>query len=119
MSGELAETAPISAQTVETVLATGDLSRLTAPQRVEYVMRVCKLMGLNPFTRPIRFLRLNGEVQPYFTRDGCDQLRALHKISLHLIEQRVDAGVFVARVQAKMPSGREDEDIGAVTLPGG
>jgi hypothetical protein len=119
MSAVVAESTPLTAQTVETVLAVGDLSRLTAQQRVEYVLKVAKSLGLNPFTRPIRFLKFNNEIQAYFTRDGCDQLRRLHNISLRVIDQKAEAGVFSVRVQAKMPSGREDEDIGAVMLPTG
>lgn len=107
----------LSAETAEHVLATGDLSLMTAQQRVEYVVHICNTLGLNPATRPIRFLNFQGQVQAYFTRDGCDQLRRLHNISLHVIDQRIDADVLQVRVQARMPSGREDEDIGAVTLP--
>lgn len=114
-----APTHAISAQTAEHVLATGDLSKLTAQQRVEYVMRICEAMGINPLTRPIRFLRLGPEIQAYFTRDGTDQLRKLHNISLHVIDQKTENGVLQVRVQARMPNGREDEDIGAVVLPQG
>ena len=111
-------TAPsaVSAATLEAVLATGDLSKLTPGQRIEYVARVCQTIGLNPFTRPIRFLRLGTDIVAYFTRDGTDQLRKLHKISLSVTEQRLDGDVFVVTVKASTPDGRSDEDIGAVTI---
>ena len=111
-------TAPsaISAATLEAVLATGDLSKLTPAQRIEYVSRVCQTVGLNPFTRPIRFLRLGSDIVAYFTRDGTDQLRKLHNISLSVTDQRMDGDVWVITVQARTPGGRSDEDIGAVTI---
>src|SRR5215471_10530825 len=114
---EVATIAPVSAATAEAVLAAGDLSRLSPQQRVEYVLLVCKSLGLNPYTRPIRFLRLGNEIQAYFTRDGTDQLRKIHDISLDILDRVVDGGVYTVRVKATMPSGRTDEDIGAVTLP--
>src|SRR5262249_41320602 len=97
----------------------GNLGSLSPQQRVEYMQLVCKSLGLNPFTKPIRFLKFQNEVQAYFTRDGTDQLRKLHEISLKIIDTTLDAGVFTVRVAASMPSGRTDEDVGAVVLPTG
>jgi hypothetical protein len=108
--------APISPQTLEHVLGTGDISKLTVPQRVEFYRAACKSLGLNPLTRPIRFLSFQGQMQAYFTRDGCDQLRKNHKITLHVMDKRSDGDVYIVTVRARMPDGREDEDIGAVTL---
>jgi len=113
---DVATAPPVSVATLEAVLATGDLSKLTPAQRIEYVSRVCKTVGLNPFTRPIRFLRLGSDIVAYFTRDGTDQLRKLHKVSLSVVDQRMDGDVWVITVQARTPDGRQDEDIGAVTI---
>lgn len=113
----IVEQQPVSAQTLEHVLGTGDLSKLSTQQRVEFYKAVCQSLGLNPLTRPIRFLSFQGQVQAYFTRDGTDQLRKRDNISLHVVDQQIDAGIYTVRVQAKLPSGRTDEDIGAVPLP--
>jgi len=110
-------TEPVSAQTLEHVLGTGDLAKLTTQQRVEYYVAMCKSLGLNPLTRPIRFLSLNGQVVSYFTRDGTDQLRSSRGITLHVVDKSIDAGVFSVTVRARTKDGREDEDIGAVVLP--
>ena len=107
----------LSAATMEHVLGTGDISKLTVPQRVEFYRAACKSLGLNPLTRPIRFLSFQGQMQAYFTRDGTDQLRKIHNISLHVVDQKMEAGLYAVRVQAKMPSGRADEDVGVVVLP--
>ena len=117
MSQALTTTEPVSAQALEHVLGTGDLSKLTTQQRVEYLVATCKSLGLNPLTRPIRFLSLNGQIQIYFTRDGTDQLRSSRSITLHVVDKSIDAGVFSVTVRARTKDGREDEDIGAVVLP--
>lgn len=108
---------PVSAETLEHVLGTGDLSKLTTPQRVEYYARTCQTLGLNPLTRPFRFLALNGQVQLYATRDCTDQLRKVNGIALHVVDKQIDAGLFMVTVRAKDKHGREDEDMGAVALP--
>ena len=119
MSETLPAVAGVSAETLEHVLGTGDLSKLTVPQRVEYYRRTCESLGLNPLTRPIRFLTLNGAMQLYFTRDGTDQLRKVNGITLHVVDRVAEAGVYSVTVRARDKHGREDEDIGAVVLPQG
>jgi hypothetical protein len=107
---------PVTPETLEKVLGTGDLAGLTPQQRVEYMVKACQSIGLNPLTRPFRFLSFQGQVQMYATKDCADQLRASRKISLHVVDKAFDSGVFSVTVRAKTPDGREDEDIGAVAL---
>ncbi len=66
--------------TIEDVLMRGDLSKLTDQQRLEYYNRVCTSVGLNPLTRPMEYIVLNGKLQLYARRDAADQLRKLHGI---------------------------------------
>ena len=113
---DVATTDAISASTLEHVLGTGDISKLTVPQRVEFYRAACKSLGLNPLTRPIRFLSFQGQMQAYFTRDGTDQLRKNNQITLRVVDKHIDGDVYVVTVRARTPDGREDEDIGAVTL---
>ncbi|MDF2972596.1 MAG: hypothetical protein K0R61_3046, partial [Microvirga sp.] len=103
-------------EVMERVLAVGDLKNLTPEERNTYYNAVCTSCGLNPLTRPFEYLSLNGKLVLYARRDAADQLRKLHNISLRIVEQRSDGDVFIARTQARMPDGREDEDIGAVTI---
>ena len=67
---------------VEQVLLHGDLSPLTAPQRVSYYGAVCESVGLNPLTKPFEFITLNGKVVLYALRAATDQLRAIHNVSI-------------------------------------
>lgn len=106
----------VSAQTMEHVLGTGDLSKLNSQQRVEYMLQVCKTVGLNPLTRPFRFMNFQGQTTMYATRDCADQLRSTRKIDISLIEKRLEGDLFIVTAQAKTPEGRQDEDVGAVTL---
>ena len=112
----ITEVPAVSAQTLENVLGTGDLSKLSTQQRVEYYARTCQSLGLNPLTRPFRFLTLNGQIQLYATRDCTDQLRKVHGITLHVVDKQIDADLFIVTVRARTKDGREDEDMGAVTL---
>ena len=116
MSAAVTEVPAVSAQTLEHVLATGDLSKLTPPQRLEYYTATCRSLGLNPLTRPFRFLSLNNQIQMYATRDCTDQLRKIQGITLHVVDKQIDGDLFIVTVRARTKDGREDEDIGAVTL---
>jgi hypothetical protein len=106
----------VSHGTLEAVLGQGNLAELNPAQRLAYMTRTCESLGLNPLTRPFRFLTLNGQVQMYATRDCADQLRASRKISLTVVDKYIDGDLFCVTVRATTPDGRNDEDMGAVTL---
>jgi hypothetical protein len=110
------QTGIVSAETMHSVMGTGDLSKLTTAQRVEYYAKVCQTIGLNPLTRPFRFLQFQGQIQLYATKDCCDQLRNIRNINLTIAEKRMEGDLFIVTVQGETPSGRKDEDIGAVSL---
>lgn len=113
---DLTVATPVSAETMETVIGTGDLKALTPAQRVEYMVQACKMIGLNPLTRPFRFLTFQGQVQMYATKDCANQLCASRKVSLSIVDKQLDRDVFTVTVRASTPDGRHDEDIGAVPL---
>jgi len=104
-------------ETLEQVLATGDISKLTPSQKVAYYVRTCESLGLNPLTRPFRFLKLNNQEQLYATRDCTDQLRQVRGINLQIVDKKIEAGVLIVTARAQTKDGRHDEDIGAVMLP--
>lgn len=122
MSGELTtqQDNAIRADVLEKVLLGGDLSHLTAPERLQYYRATCTSLGLNPLTKPFDYLALkeNGEEKLvlYARRDCADQLRKIHDVSVKVIERELVDGVYTVKAQARMPSGREDESIGAVPL---
>ena len=98
----------------------GDLSKLSANDKVRYYNGYCERMGLDPFTKPFDILRLNGKEVLYCTRSGTQQLNKLHKVS-HMITSRdtnADAGVYIVTSKASLPDGRCTESIGAVNITG-
>jgi len=103
---------------LERVLVAGDLSGLSESQRIEYYKAVCESLGLNPLTRPFEYLRLNGRLVLYATRAAADQLRAIHGISILdvRIEQKDD--LVVVTVRGRTRDGREDVEVGAVSVAG-
>jgi hypothetical protein len=113
---DIVTTDPVSPEAVEHILGTGDLSKLTTHQRVEYYAAVCKSVGLNPLTRPFRFMSFQGQTVMYATRDCTDQLRQIRKISIAITDKRLDGDLFIVTAQATAADGRRDEDVGAVTI---
>lgn len=98
----------------------GDLSKLSASDKVRYYNGYCERMGLDPFTKPFDLLRLNGREVLYCTRSGTQQLNKLHKVS-HLITSRdtnAEAGVYIVTSKASLPDGRCTESLGAVNIAG-
>jgi hypothetical protein len=114
----LVETPAMSAQTLEDVLASGDLSKLTADQRVAYYFRVCETLGLNPYTRPFDYITLNGKRVLYAKRDATDQLRQKRNITLAVTDKHIEDDLFIVTVRATDARGRSDEDFGAVPIAG-
>ena len=113
-----AQTMP-SIEGVEQALLEGDLSELTADQRITYYEKVCQSVGLNPLTRPFEYIRLNGQLTLYAKRDAAEQLRRINGVSIQKLETEERQGVYIVRAHAVDEDGRTDVSTGAVTLPSG
>ena len=70
-------TPQVAPEVPERVAVSGDLSGLSAAQRLAYYQAVCQSLGLNPLTKPFEYLTLNGTLRLYALRDCADQLRRL------------------------------------------
>lgn len=103
---------------IEQVLMVGDLSRLSPEQRVNYYMRVCDSVGLNPYTKPFDYLQLNGKLVLYAKKDATDQLRRANGVSITKLERDRIEGVYTVTAYAQDKSGRTDSSIGAVNVEG-
>lgn len=115
MGQALAQAAP-AGEIMESVVIKGDLSKLTPEERSRYYMEVCKSVGLNPLTRPMEYITLNGKLTLYARRDAADQLRKINNISVEIVERSVADDLFTVHVRAKDGNGRTDEDLGVVTI---
>ena len=114
MTTELAR--PDPAQVLERVIIDGDLSRLTPQERVNYYISVCDSLGLNKFTKPLDYLRLNGKLTLYTAKNGTDQLRDIHGVSVTKLEVSEVQGVYVVTAYGKDKEGRIDSATGAVYI---
>lgn len=101
---------------VEIALIQGDLSKLEDKERVNYYNNVCNSLGLNPLTKPFRYINLHNKLTLYATKDCTDQLRKIYKISIKIVERKTDGGVHYVTAQATTPDGRFDEEIAGVNV---
>ena len=103
---------------MEKVMAEGNLSALTADERNQYYLAVCNSVGLNPLTRPLEYITLQGRMVLYARREATDQLRTIHNVSIEEMTESEIEGVYVVTVKAKNGEGRSDMAKGAVNING-
>lgn len=114
---ELATTLPQdAAAALEKVIIGGDLSVLKPAERVMYYKTVCESVGLNPLTQPFAYLKLSGKLTLYALKGATDQLRAVHGVSIHRLEREQLGDAYMVTAYARDASGREDSDMGVVSL---
>lgn len=117
MTNALATTgAMMDVATMDQVLIGGDLSGLNPQQRLMYYKALCDSVGLNPLTKPFDYLQLDGKLVLYAKKDCTDQLRTIKGISVKMVDKQNIDNVYIATARATDPNGREDEDVGAVSL---
>jgi hypothetical protein len=103
---------------IESVMIKGDLSVLPPQQKVEYYAKVCESVGLNPLTKPLEYIRLNGKEVLYATKGATEQLRNIHQISLKIVSREKIEDVYVVTAEAFGKDGRCDSATGAVAITG-
>lgn len=109
---------PPTDSTIEQVLVTGDLAKLTPAQRVSYYNAVCKSLDLNPLTKPFAYISLNGKLVLYALKDCTEQLRNNRAVTIAIPAREVVEDCYVVTARASLPSGRSDESLGAVSIGG-
>ena len=72
---------------MEQVVIGGDLSKLSAADRLTYYRNVCESVGLNPLTKPFDYLTLSGRMVLYARKDATDQLRNLRGVSVRIVSR--------------------------------
>ena len=103
---------------VEAALVQGDLSKLTEPQRIQYYLKVCDTVGLNPATKPFDYITLNGKLTLYATKACAEQLRSTRSVSVQIKSRETVGDCYVVTASASLPDGRVDESLGAVPVGG-
>lgn len=107
-----------ASELIEQVVIEGDLAKLSPAQRIQYYADVCASLGLNPLTKPLEFIKLNGRLVLYAKRDATDQLRKIHSVSIYKLEKEVQGDVYVVTAYARDKNGKEDSDLGVVNVSG-
>lgn len=107
--------ADVSALALQSALA-GDLSRLTAEDRLKYYGKLCEITGLNPLSKPFDWIQFQGKLVLYANKGCAEQLRKIHgvKIPKDKITQRFEHGLYIVEVEATDANGRQDFSTGAV-----
>lgn len=102
------------------IIIRGDLSGLSAEQKVTYYRGYCERLGLDPYTKPFDLLRLNGRDILYLSRSGAQQLNKMHGVSHAITSRRQDneAGIYEVTSRASLPDGRHTESIGVASISG-
>lgn len=98
------------------VLQATDLASLSPDAKEAYYLHICESCGLDPYTRPFEYINLSGKTVLYAKKEATDKLRALHHVSITILSREIQDGIYVVVAQAKLPTGRIDESIGAVAL---
>ena len=83
------------ADIIESVIAKGDLGKLSPQERTTYYVQLCKSLGLNPHTQPFAYLTLSGKLTLYAKRDAADQLRKINGISIAIVSQEQADGLLI------------------------
>jgi hypothetical protein len=118
MSTALAPAQTLDPTILQAVFIGGDLSALTPAQRLSYYLAKCGSLDLNEFNEPFLYVRLQGKLQLYPTKNCTDQLRFNHGVSIAILAREVVEGCYIVTAQATLPSGRADVAIGAVAIDG-
>jgi len=108
------EVATMSEKAIE-VLAIGNLQKMTDAEKTQHYLAVCNSMGMNPLTRPLEYLTLNGKLTLYARKDATDQLRKINGISIAEPVIRFEDQWIIVTVSARTADGRTDSDIGVVS----
>ncbi len=111
-------TTDISPEIINSLILTGDMSKLTPAQQTQYYNAVCKSVGINPLTQPFAIIILQGKKTLYATKGCTQQLSDSRKINTEITKTETIEGVYVSSCRAKMPDGRFTDDIGAVSIGG-
>src|SRR5512139_3726333 len=96
---------------IESVVIEGDLSRLTPEQRVEYYLRVCNNLGLNPLLRPFNYINIRGKLILYPTKTCHSQLRENRNVSIDDLDIKEDIDNITVIVKGHDATGRTDVEI--------
>ncbi len=108
----------ISPEIINSLILTGDMSKLTALQQTQYYGAVCKSLGLNPLTQPFAIIVLQGKKTLYALKACTQQLCGINKINTEVKDRKTIDSIYIVSARATMPDGRFTDDDGIVAITG-
>lgn len=108
----------ISPDIINSLILTGDMSKLTSQQQTQYYTAVCKSVGINPITQPFAIITLQGKKTLYATKGCTQQLSDTRKINTEITKRETLDSVYSASCRATAPDGRYTDDDGIVSIQG-
>lgn len=116
MSNELST--EISPEIINSLILTGDMSKLTPTQQTQYYTAVCKSVDINPLTQPFAIIVLQGKKTLYATKGCTQQLCANRRINTEVKDRKTADSIYIVSARATMPDGRFTDDDGIVSIVG-
>jgi hypothetical protein len=109
----------VNSDLLEKVILQNDLSGLSPIEKVEHIKNVCVSLGLNPLTKPIQLHKFQGKEVMYMGKDGTEQIRNIHDVSIiKLKTELLNGDLYIVKAYAQKPSGRRDCSTSAISLSG-
>jgi hypothetical protein len=105
-------------EAIEKVLLTGDLAVLSVDDRLKYYNTVCKAIGVNPLTRPLEYIVLNGKMTLYARKDCTEQLRRIYNVGVIESKRETVGDLHIVTVKVQDRAGKTDIATGAVSVKG-
>jgi len=108
----------ISGETLSKLVIKGDLSGLTPQETMEYYLRFCEHLGLDPVTRPFDLLVLNDKRILYAHKGCTDQLRMKYGVSVTDLKGEMLNDCYRVTAMGRDHKGRTDAATGVVKVKG-
>jgi len=110
-------TRPPLSERIEYAAAYNEFGELTHDERAKYRARVCETIGLDSLTSGLQWVKLDGRLTLYATRQTCEQLARVHGLSIEIVSADSLDGVYVVNVRVS-DGKRSIQNIGVKELPG-
>ena len=122
MTTDLARTTDsLDPAALESLVLRGDIAGLSPAQKVQHYLGMCRILGLDPATQPLAYLKLSGKEVLYVTRGATDRLAAMHGLNREIIDgprvmDLAGTKLVYAVCRATLPGGRYETATATVPL---
>jgi len=106
---------------LESLVLRGDIAGLSPAQKVQHYLGMCRILGLDPATQPLAYLKLSGKEVLYVTRGATDRLAAMHGLNREIIDgprvmDLAGTKLVYAVCRATLPGGRYETATATVPM---